>query len=83
MLQAQAFSVTRHLVLRTFSSREEESKFRKSSLITLATRAVSLKVEKPRKMAETTTITLNNGHKMPILGMGVWRAGESVQNLIL
>lgn len=34
-------------------------------------------------MAEATTITLNDGHKMPILGLGVWRAGESVHSLIL
>lgn len=34
-------------------------------------------------MAATTTITLNSGHKIPILGLGVWRTGESVHNLIL
>ncbi|CAM6087520.1 unnamed protein product [Calypogeia fissa] len=34
-------------------------------------------------MAGQKSITLNSGHKMPIIGLGVWRAGESVHDLIL
>lgn len=35
------------------------------------------------KMVQTT-VTLNSGHKMPLTGMGVWRADPGViHNLIL